>query len=429
MARRGFFRSSFVLGLALVTAFAVTPSVGSARTEINTEGMALIDLDVQNAAVPSVLRLFSEFSGRNIIAGPEVDGDVTAKIEQVPWLMAFDSVLRANGFGWEESEELGIIRVTTQDKLQNERLNEQVVERKREEFLPLETDVVHVSYAKAEEMKKPLEILLSQRGKIETDERTNALIVTDIFTRLNRVREMAKILDFKTPQVEINAKLVDVDARSARDLGIRWDVTGLNEGDASADYFMEASLPQGSAVGTVDLNLVGENADLSAKLEALERNDKAEIISNPRITTADNKEAKIIVGKKIPLVVADESGNAITELTTIGIKLTVVPHINQDDRITLDLNPEVSDLAAQATVQGGIVIVTAEAATRVIVKDGQTAVIGGLIRTNESKVVRGVPYLKDVPVLGHLFKSTNDVKEQRELLIFVTPRIIRADDA
>lgn len=155
----------------------------------------------------------------------------------------------------------------------------------------------------------------------------------------------------------------------------------------------------------------------------------AEIISNPRITTADNKEATIIVGKKIPLVVADESGNAITELTTIGIKLVVKPHVNQDDRITLDLAPEVSDLSAQATVQGGIVIVTAEASTRVIVKDGHTAVIGGLIRTNESSVITGVPYLKDVPIIGHLFRSSNRVKEQRELLIFVTPRIIRADEA
>ena len=181
-------------------------------------------------------------------------------------------------------------------------------------------------------------------------------------------------------------------------------------------------------VGRLDFSLTGTDADFTSKLEALERQDRAKIISNPRITTADNKEAKIVVGKKIPLVVSDESGNAITELTTIGIKLVVVPHINQDNRITLDLAPEVSDLSAQATVQGGLVIVTAEAATRVIVQDGQTAVIGGLIRTNESRVERGIPYLMDVPLLGHLFKTSNNVQEQRELLIFVTPRIIRPEE-
>jgi type II secretory pathway component HofQ len=387
--------------------------------------MAPIDMDVQNASVESVLRTFAEFSGRNIIRGPEVTGNVTAKLTGVPWLVALDTVLRANGYGWEETPE-GIIRVTTMDKLLTERLNEEVSERKREEFMPLETSMVRVSYANAQEMKKPLEVLLSSRGKIETDERTNALIVTDIGTRLQRVRDMAAILDYKTPQVEINAKLVDVDRRSIRDLGIKWNTAGLNQGDAAVDYSVDASLPE--AVGVVDFSLTGSDADLFATLDALERQDKAEIISNPRITTADNKEAKIIVGKKIPLVVADEAGNAITQLTTIGIKMTVVPHINQDDRITLDLAPEVSDLSAQATVQGGIVIVTSEANTRVIVQNGQTAVIGGLIRTNESTVDQGVPVLMDIPVVGNLFKSSNKVKEERELLIFVTPKIIRAEE-
>jgi len=320
----------------------------------------------------------------------------------------------------------GIIRVTTMERLNNERVNEEVLERKREDFLPMETSIVHVSYANAEEMKQPLEILLTGRGKIETDERTNALIVTDIADRVQRVREMATILDYKTPQVEINAKLVDIDTRTIRDLGINWELTGLNEGDASVDFSVDAALP--STVGTVDFSLIGTDADLNATLEALERQDKAHIISNPRITTADNKEAKIVVGKKIPLVVADEAGNAITQLTTIGIKMSVTPHVNQDNRITLDLVPEVSDLSSQATVQGGIVIVTSEASTRVIVENGQTAVIGGLVRTNESTVESGVPYLMDVPLLGYLFKSENKVQEERELLIFVTPTIIRPDE-
>jgi type IV pilus assembly protein PilQ len=422
MASLGFLRKGFALGL--VTLALGAPNAGLARPVIDTTGMAPINVDVQSATVSSVLRMFHEFSGRNIIAGPEVTGTITAKLDGVPWLVAMDTVLRANGFAWEEDSQ-GIIRVSTTDKLQTERLNEEVAERKREDFLPLETSVVQVSYAKADEMKKPLEILLSGRGKIETDERTNALIVTDIDPRVSRVKDMAKILDFKTPQVEINAKLVDVDERSARDLGIDWQLQGLNQGDAAADYAVNAQLPQ--AVGTVKFKLTGTDADFNATLEALERQDKAEIISNPRITTADNKEAKMVVGKKIPLVVSDVAGNPITQLTTIGIKLTVIPHINQDDRVTLDLNPEVSDLSSQATVQGGIVIVTSEANTRVIVQDGQTAVIGGLIRTNESTVEQGVPVLMDIPVVGHLFKSSDKVKEKRELLIFVTPRIIRPE--
>jgi type IV pilus assembly protein PilQ len=425
MTRKEIFRRGFALGLAILalTAWDSRPAI-AVRPQIDTEGMATIDIDVQNATVASVLRLFAEFSGVNIIAGPEVDGRITAKLKGVPWLEALDTLLRTNGYGWERVG--SVIRVSTLEKINNERVNEEVLERKREDFLPLETAVVKVSYAKAEELKKPLESLLTARGKIETDERTNALIVTDIYDRVERVREMAQILDFKTPQIEINAKIVDVDSRSMRDLGIRWDLTGMNRGDLSSNAHVSA--PTTAPVGTVDLSLVGTDADLDAIIEMLEREDKAEIISNPRITTADNKEARILVGKKIPLVVADEAGNAITELQTIGIQLTVVPHINQDNRITLDLKPEVSDLSSQATVQGGIVIVTSEAETRVIVDDGETAVIGGLIRTNESTVENGVPILKDIPLLGYLFKSQNKVKEKRELLIFVTPRIIRPSE-
>jgi type IV pilus assembly protein PilQ len=419
MARHDFFRRGFALGLAIL-GIAAGP-VLAVRPDIDTAGMATIDIDVQNASAASVLRLFSEFSGVNIIAGPEVDGKITADLEGVPWLIAFDTVLRTNGYGWEQMGD-DIIRVSTLEKLNNERVNEEVLERKREDFLPIDTEVILVSYANAQEMKKPLETLLTGRGKIETDERTNALIVTDIASRIARVREMASQLDRKTPQVEINARLVDVDTRSIRDLGITWDVTGLNEGDAAVDFGVTA--PIANPVGVVDFSLIGTDADLVATLEVLERQDKAHIISNPRITTADNKEAMILVGKKIPLVVSDEAGNAITELTTIGIKMSVTPHVNQDNRITLDLRPEVSDLSAQATVQGGIVIVTSEAKTRVIVDNGQTAVIGGLVRTNESSVESGVPLLMDVPLLGYLFRSTNNVKEERELLIFVTPTIV-----
>ena len=422
------------LGKGLFVGLAIIAMVGAgssptfaARPVINTEGMATIDIDVQAATVTSVLRMFSEFSGRNILAGPEVDGKITAKLIGVPWLEALDTILRTNGYGWEEMGE--IIRVTTVERINNERLNDEVTDRKREEYLPLETAVIRVSYAKADEMKDPLQILLSTRGKIETDERTNALLVTDIHRRIEHVREMASILDYKTPQVQIEAKLVDVDSRKIRDLGIEWDVTGFNQGDASVDYGVTTGLAEGASTGSVRVGLVGTEADLSATLEALERHDHARIISNPTITTADNKEAKIVVGKKIPLIVSDESGNAITELTTIGIKLSVIPHINQDDRVTLDLVPAVSDLSSQATVQGGIVIVTAEASTRVIVGNGETAIIGGLIRTNESSVVSGIPILMDIPFLGHLFKKTNNVREERELLIFVTPKIIRPDPA
>ncbi|MDP6529296.1 MAG: secretin N-terminal domain-containing protein [Gemmatimonadota bacterium] len=405
--------------ILMVWALLAWAAVAMAEVE-DTDGMPTISIDFQDARTPSVLRSFAEFSGINIVAGPEVKGTITARLDDVPWLTALDTVLRAHGYGWERSG--SIIRVTTVDKLQNERLNEQVIERKREEYLPLETEVMRVDYANAAELVKPLETLLSSRGRVDVDERTNALVVTDIFDRLTRLRELVAILDFSTPQVEIVAKLVDVDARHVRELGIKWDALGMGGGDATISGGVATSIA--SAAGSVNVGLLGSDGDLSAVIDALERSNHARIISNPRITTADNREARILVGKKVPLVVADEAGNAMTELTTIGIKLVVTPHINSDSRVTLDLFPEVSDLSSQATVQGGIIIVTSQAQTRVIVRDGETAVIGGLIRLNESVSETGVPFLKDIPVLGNLFKSSNRTTEERELLIFVTPRII-----
>jgi type II secretory pathway component GspD/PulD (secretin) len=165
---------------------------------------------------------------------------------------------------------------------------------------------------------------------------------------------------------------------------------------------------------------------VEAQLQALEQNRKANIISNPRITTVDNREAKILVGQKIPLIVQDVAGNPVSQLQTIGIQLKVTPHLTQDKKIIMDLHPEVSDLSTQSTVQGGVIINTSEADTRVMVDDGQTAVIGGLIRTNESTVRRGVPLLKDMPLVGWMFRSDSNTRQNRELIIFVTPRLLTA---
>jgi general secretion pathway protein D len=178
------------------------------------------------------------------------------------------------------------------------------------------------------------------------------------------------------------------------------------------------------AAGTINVGFFEKWGDLEAQLQALAENRKANIISNPRITTVDNREAKIVVGQKIPLIVQDVAGNPVSQLQTIGIQLKVTPHLTADRKIIMDLHPEVSDLSTQSTVQGGIIINTSEADTRVMVDDGQTAVIGGLIRTNESTVHRGVPLLKDIPLIGMLFSSTSTVKQNRELIIFVTPRIV-----
>ena len=382
-----------------------------------------MSLDVQGAEIETVLRSLSEFSGKNIVASKEVQGKVTLRLRNVPWRHALDIVLRAEGLGMIESGQTIII--SNLDTLRKEEMDKRAAERAQEELLPLGTRIIPISYANAQEMSKSVEKTLTKRGHIEVDARTNSLLVSDIDERLDKAESMIRSLDTRTPQVEIVARLVDVDHTATRSLGINWNLTNLDLFDAGANEEVHITPdPITGPAGTVKLGMVKSFGSLDATLTALEVANKANIISNPRITTVNNREASVIVGQQIPLIVQDFAGNAVTQLTTIGIKLSVTPHINVGNKITMDVHPEVSDLSSQATVAGGIIINTTMADTRVMVNDGETAVIGGLIRSNESDNNRGIPVLMDIPLVGHLFRTSTKVRQKRELLIFLTPKII-----
>jgi type IV pilus assembly protein PilQ len=389
-------------------------------------GGARVSLDIQGADIYTVLRSISEYSGVNIVMGYDVPEEISEPLafhlENVPWGEALEMVLRSAHLWYRE--EGNIIRVDTEENLRNEELARSNAARQLEEVMPLSTRIVEVVYANAAEMKPTLERTLSRRGVIDVDHRTNSILITDIRPRVEAAVDMIQHLDSQTPQIEIVAKLVDVDARFSRDLGVIWGVGGVhsNEGVSLEGVVGANDVLDPTAI--VRFGVVRSWGTVSAVLSAMERENKANIISNPRVTTVNNRTARILVGKKIPLIVLDEAGNAVTELVTIGISLRVTPHINDQNRITLDLHPEVSDLSSQATVQGGVIINTSEADTRVMVDNGETAVIGGLIRSNKVNLVRGVPILKDIPLVGSLFKNTSEVQEKRELLIFVTPRIL-----
>lgn len=397
------------------------PSLAPLRSVL-PEGKT-ISVDLQNASLQTVLRSFSEVGGVNIIAGPEVKGRASVTLKDIDWATGLGLVLRAHGLA--AVDEGGVLRVDTVQGMANQELSQQSVDRRREELLPLETRLIPLVYGNGEDMKAPLQRMLSPRGTIEVDLRTNTLLLVDIAPAIARIEDMVARLDRFTQQVEIVAKLIDADAATIKDLGITWEATGLSRDGIDATGEIEVNTGLAQPAGSVRVTTFAADGSLDAILDFLARHQAAKIISNPRITTVDNQEARIIVGKKIPLVVTDEAGNAITQLTTIGIKMSVTPHINSDDWVTLDLRPEVSDLSAQATVQGGIIIVTAEASTRVRVRDGDTAMIAGLIRHNETEFITGLPVLKDIPLLGHLFRSTSNTTEERELIITVTPRIIR----
>lgn len=383
-----------------------------------------MNLDVQNAEVRTVFRSISEFSGVNIVPDRDVTGPISIHLSEVPWRQALDIVAQSAGLIVVENND--ILRVATARTYQAEEVERESQARKKEDYLPLETHVFRVGYANASELTGAVGLVLSDRGTVSFDSRTNALIISDIAPRIADASRLIQSLDEETQQVEIVARLVDMDRNATRRLGVTWNAENLGDADEGFSAGGGVAQPLTTASGELRLGLIRSWGNLDATLEAFEQQNEAEIISNPKIMTVNNHPAEILVGREIPLITLDEAGNPVTELKKVGIALRCTPYINEDGRITMDLHPEISDLSSQATVQGGLIFTTSEAQTRIMVEDGQTAVIGGLVRTNETEFEQGVPILREIPFLGHLFKSTDRVTEERELLIFVTPRIVTA---
>jgi len=434
--------------LAILTApVAAQESTAMKQVGMVRTGAGTFTMEVEGADIRTVVRAIAEFSGRNIVLGRDVKGTVKVALRNVTWQDALRTILRSNGL--DSADEGGILRVDDAAKLHAEALDRETSRAKQLELLPLETAIIKLNYANAGELTTALQSAVSRRGQIQVDRRTNSLIVTDLPSNIETVTKMASALDSTTPQIEITAKLVDVDTEALRGFGIEWNVapadpefwTGVDDpanpgekilpgggpihnDDYTVNGAAEHNTPISDPATRLTFGVFKDWASIEAQLQVLEQSRKANIISNPRVTTVDNREAKILVGQKIPLIVQDVAGNPVSQLQTIGIQLKVTPHLTQDRKIVLDLHPEVSDLSTQSTVQGGVIINTSEADTRVMVDDGQTAVIGGLIRTNDSHVRRGIPLLKDIPLIGVLFRSDNTIKQNRELIIFVTPRLV-----
>jgi len=398
-------------------------TAGDPRPFERSESLPPFSLDVQGADIHTVLRSIAEYAGINIVADNNVSGTLTIRALDLPWPEMLDAVCRASGLVYEEHG--SVVRIASQKTAREEALAVESAARKQEEYMPLLTRVVLVDYANAKELQETLSKITSTRGHVEFDPRTNALILTDIAPRLEELEAMIHRLDSETVQVEIAAKIVDVDETAARELGISWSIEDLHSSSANASGNIQQLTDDIlDPANEVRVGVIRSFGEIQAKLQALEQSNEAEIISAPRITTVDNRLARILVGKEVPLITLDFAGNAITELKKVGITLEVTPHVNANELITMDIHPEVSDLSSQSTAQGGVVFTTTEADTRVMVDNGETAVIAGLIRSSEIEYERGVPYLRSIPVLGHLFKSTNKRAEKREMLIFITPRLM-----
>ena len=383
-----------------------------------------ISMDFKEADIKDVLRIISYKSGMNIVSGEDVKGTVTIHLVDVPWEKALEVILRTYGFGYEK--EGNVIRVCDLSKLEKENL---------------QTRVFSLGYAKAQEVSKSLEKMLSERGKIEFDTRTNLLIVTDIPANLSKIEEVIESLDRTTPQVMIESQIVEVSLGDEEKLGINWSAeitaygaqrpilwpfTRHTDNKYAPDDFPATTSTDEFKYGTLNFN------QFQAILQLLSSRTDTNILSSPKITTLNNQEAKITVGTKWPVAqyaYNEEQGKfhiSGWEYIEYGILLTVTPTLNQDNYITLKVHPEISDKTGTVTFDTALVpiLTTQEAETNVMIKDGETLIIGGLLKDKKVKTKKKVPILGDIPLLKYLFSHNDEAVEKKDLLIFITPHIV-----
>jgi len=416
----------------------------------------VISLDFQNADVRNLFRIFAEISGLNVILSPEVGGSVNIRMMDVPWNQAMEIILTNSALG-RECFGNNIVRVATKVVLAAEasalvaEKNRAVADRTTErDSQDLVTEVVRINHADITELSTSLTALRSARqdGRITVDTRTNTLILNDLRHHVNDMLEAIKILDIPTPQVLIEAKIVEISKSFTQELGIQWGLTGevissapgslaINgstnantaaDGSAFLVDLRQSTDIAGGSVSGFDLLLGGllPGLDLNVRLEALEKQGKGRILSSPKVTTADNKEARIRSGKQIPYQVTSAEGNSI-QFVDAELSLTVTPHVTSDNSVYMVI--DATKNAADFTQLVGTVptITTKETHTEVLVGNGDTTVLGGIYESTSTENKKAVPFLSKIPLLGFLFKSFADSDVITELLVFITPTIIETN--
>jgi len=428
-----------------------------------------LTLNFQDIDVRSVLQLLADTSGQNIVVSDSVTGSLTLRLQNVPWDQALDIVLRTKGLDKRRQDNVIIIGPT--EELATREKAELAARKDLQELAPVHTEFLQVNYAKVSDLAKLIKAngsskdsMLSNRGSLSIDDRTNTLLVQDTADKLVDIRRMVQTLDVPVKQVLIEARIVVVSDTFERDLGARFGVTSATANGSNgllavtgngqgSDTMVQSAisnltgtgqtgpvtvpalanryqvnLPAANPAGSIGISLLGGSYLVDLELSAAQSEGRGEVISSPRVITANQKQAVILQGTEIPYQESASSGATTTQFKNAVLSLKVTPLITPDNRVVMDI--DVSDDTVGQLVQsatGGAVpsIDTRQVVTQVLVNDGQTVVLGGILETTKTKSVDKVPYLGDIPVLGHLFKSTTDINNKTELLIFITPKILR----
>ncbi len=395
-----------------------------------------ITLVFDSANVRSILQLIGDVSDLNILASSDVGGNVTLRLIDVPWDQALDLVLETAGLG--KVQEGNVLRIMPKGKLRELELATMKEKTIAIEEGVLVTRAFLISYASVDDMKGYLTDIKSDRGSIIADSRNKQLIVRDVADVLDQMRDMIAQIDKPERQVMIEARIVEANTNFSRNLGVKWNINYDQNVDPTTKSLTvpNAALGLGGAVAlaptvgaglgsTVAIAALDDQLNIDLRLQALENSGEGKIVSTPRITTLNGEKAVISQGTKIPFSTVSDSGTDV-KFENAELKLEVTPEINPDGSILLDINVSNSAVGTVVPTATGdaVSIDEKKAQTKVLVRDGQTTVIGGIFIEDERDSSTGVPILKDIPYLGAFFRSKSTRHDRRELLIFITPRIV-----
>lgn len=402
-----------------------------------------ISIDFQDAELLHVFRLIADVSGYNIVVSPDVKGKFSMKLIDVPWDQALDVILR--NYSLSKSIEGNIIRVAPTSVLAKEEEDIARAKESKEKSGDLVTKIYPVNYANVKEIKEAIDNakILTKRGFISIDERTTSVIIKDVDKKHIEYETLIRALDMPTPQVSIDARFVEATTNFTKELGVRWAIdyrpepqiqiggTGAvaETSPLTRDAFAmnsPASVAKGAGA-ELALGYLGAGVlrSLDLHLSALELSGKGKIISNPRVITMDNQEARILQGKKIPYETVSDEGTK-TEFVDAALELIVTPHITPHGTILLNIQAKKNEANFSQTSAGGVpTIDTNEVTTQVLIKDGDTIVLGGIFKTTTSNDNSGIPGISKLPGVGWLFSNKENKEDTTEIIIFITPRILK----
>ncbi len=388
-----------------------------------------LSLNFQDIEVRAVLQLIADFTDLNLVASDTVGGNVTLRLQNVPWDQALDIVLKAKGL--DKRLQGNVLTVAPAAEIAAREREQLENEKQIRELAPVYTDLVQINYADAADIAAVLQgaegaTLLTDRGSVQVVARTNSLLIKDTQAKLDELRELIEQLDIPIRQVMIEARIVSLSSDLIENLGVKW--TGLTGGGADGDtsdregVYTDFNLNNGGSSGITIGFANGSGDILNLELSALLSDEGGEVISQPKVITADKKTATIKSGEAVPYQEKTSSGATSTAFKDAVLSLEVTPQITPDGRVIMDI--KINNDRRQGEANGIPIIVTNEIVTQALVDDGETVVVGGVFTQNKTKTATKVPVLGDIPYLGGLFRSSNEKNNKDELLVFITPRVI-----